>query len=412
MATKVKGDAIKEGSIPLSALSNEVKDKIENAGGGADWNAQEGEAGYIKNKPFYTKGDTRQIDVDGEYTIVVGEFNIGDRIDISWDLICYNDEIFRGSTSFVIQEDGEEPTYYYQENDFYIRGGKTFEMYAYGGGDSHYGKVTYTVNGEVKTIDKKYLPTLNWNAKEGEPGYIENKPFNEERVDGYLKFSYTRELDMDTDAREYIYAGSEDTKNRIQLKNNMAIYYLENYNIDSPIVISKSVGYGGHTFHDSLTINIINYEEEDFVEFIMNDDYGDLRIEYAMFTSLDASYLPETVIKTTPQTLSDTDKNQALANLGIDPIVLKYLCNPIIITSLDDRLPTDILKDDGTGVAMILPKYAGLIRGGYDSRKQQYVNACAVKSEENGFWYSVYIGGDLNITASIEFDGSLYYDDI
>ena len=52
MATKVKGDAIKEGSIPLSALSNEVKDKIENAGGGADWNAKQGEAGYIENKPF------------------------------------------------------------------------------------------------------------------------------------------------------------------------------------------------------------------------------------------------------------------------------------------------------------------------------------------------------------------------
>ena len=41
MSTKVKGETIKEGSIPLSALSNEVKDKIENAGGGADWKTQE-----------------------------------------------------------------------------------------------------------------------------------------------------------------------------------------------------------------------------------------------------------------------------------------------------------------------------------------------------------------------------------
>lgn len=40
---------------------------------------------------------------------------------------------------------------------------------------------------------------------------------------------------------------------------------------------------------------------------------------------------PDTVVKTTPQTLSDTDKNQALANLGIDPIVWKYMCNPYII---------------------------------------------------------------------------------
>lgn len=36
MSTKVKGEAIKEGSIHMSALADEVKDKIENAGGDAD----------------------------------------------------------------------------------------------------------------------------------------------------------------------------------------------------------------------------------------------------------------------------------------------------------------------------------------------------------------------------------------
>lgn len=43
MSTLVKGDKIKDGSIPYSALATEVKNKIENAGsgsGGADWNAQ------------------------------------------------------------------------------------------------------------------------------------------------------------------------------------------------------------------------------------------------------------------------------------------------------------------------------------------------------------------------------------
>lgn len=46
------GGEIKEGSIPLSALNDEVRDMIKSAGGGADWNAAEGEVGYIKNKPF------------------------------------------------------------------------------------------------------------------------------------------------------------------------------------------------------------------------------------------------------------------------------------------------------------------------------------------------------------------------
>lgn len=32
MSTKVKGEAIKESSIPMSALNDEVKNKIENAG--------------------------------------------------------------------------------------------------------------------------------------------------------------------------------------------------------------------------------------------------------------------------------------------------------------------------------------------------------------------------------------------
>lgn len=156
MSTKVRGDKIKEGSIPLSALSNEVKDKIENAGGGADWNAQEGDAGYIENKPFYTKGDTRQIDVDGDYIISISDINTGDKIDISWDLIYYDGKIFRGSTSFVTQE---QSTTYYEKDDFIINGaGVWLEMYVSGACDSLYGKVTVIVNSEVKTLEEKYIP--------------------------------------------------------------------------------------------------------------------------------------------------------------------------------------------------------------------------------------------------------------
>lgn len=243
MSTKVKGDKIKEGSIPLSALDNAVKEEFDytipfggyagtleynnpiqcssykiylvsntnkiyeitypqtitlsgngpsvdvkiNTGNGGfivealssaiilyklkiynykkeisspnpDWNAKQGEAGYIENKPFYTEGDIRQIDVDGEYTIAVGEFNIGDRVYVSWDLEYYDGEVFRGSASFVIEEGGEEPTQYYERDNFHIRGGTYVEMYAYGGGDSLYGKVTVMVNSEIKTLEEKYIP--------------------------------------------------------------------------------------------------------------------------------------------------------------------------------------------------------------------------------------------------------------
>ena len=50
------------------------------------------------------------------------------------------------------------------------------------------------------------------------------------------------------------------------------------------------------------------------------------------------------VIKTVPQTLSDTDKNQALANLGIDPIVWKYICNPLVIRD-EMECPQELLNN-------------------------------------------------------------------
>lgn len=179
-----------------------------------DWNAQEGDAGYIENKPFYTKGDTRQIDVNGEYEINVNGLNIGDIIDISWDIDYYNDEIFRGSTSFVMQT-GE--TIYYEKDGFSIIGmdgedGPFLSLYAYSAADSHYGKVIVTVNGEIKTLEEKYIP--------------------------------------------------------------------------------------------------------------------------------------DTVLKTTPQTLTDSDKNQALANLGIDPVVWKYLCRPFIFTGeTTEEIPSELMED-------------------------------------------------------------------
>lgn len=52
--------------------------------------------------------------------------------------------------------------------------------------------------------------------------------------------------------------------------------------------------------------------------------------------------LKETVIKTTPQTLSADAKNQALANLGIDPIVWKYICNPLILGDYLLEIPLEL----------------------------------------------------------------------
>ena len=201
METKIKGEAIKEGSIPLSALSNEIKNKIENAGaggGGADWNAQNGEAGYIENRTHYLDG-----------------------------------------------------------------------------------KFSYTLGKGVTKIPYVYVTAAYFNNT-----IIELPPFEDgleiSIVSGppiYLKYIY------------------ED--------NNPIIELIDNY----------------------------SYFKNNVIEFYQN------------VKQIDPAYIPNTVLKTTPQTLTDTDKNQALANLGIDPVVWKYLCNPYILKN-GETIPDELLSED------------------------------------------------------------------
>lgn len=239
-----------------------------------DWNAKENEPGYIENKPFYTEGDIRQIDVNGEYSILIGEFNIGDRIDVSWDLDYYDtEEVFHGSASFVIQEEGEEPTQYYEGDNFYIRGGKSFEMYAYGADDPLYGKVTVMVNGEIKTLEEKYIPN--------------------------------------------------------------------------------------------------------------------------------------TVLKTTPQTLTDTDKNQALANLGIDPVVWKYMCNPIILRD-GLGIPLELVDENKVTFKYKIPGIYKLEIND-DNHIDYYIYNCTHYYEDDGLYARV--GSEqnyqINIIKNTEWDPEL-----
>ena len=229
MATKVKGDAIKEGSIPLSALSNEVKDKIKNAGGGADWNAQEGEAGYIENKPFGIKY-------------------------CPWD-----------------SNDGE-----------------------------------YSISGN------KLMVTYPW---------FTSIMFKEPKFDyGLCVF--------DKDGNDY----SETIS-------------------DYDIAIFFDVTYVQSTH--TLTIECSEGNIEDFIDCIKPTYVNHIEIDYI-----------DSVIKTTPQTLSNTDKNQALANLGIDPVVLKYMLNNIIIQENDilgSEYKDILLVSNGEPVCIKFP-YNNLIK--------------------------------------------------
>lgn len=83
---------------------------------------------------------------------------------------------------------------------------------------------------------------------------------------------------------------------------------------------------------------------------------------------VDDAVIPNTVLKTTPQTLTDTDKNQALANLGIDPVVWKYLCTPCII-KYGEKVPEELIGEfnedvgESGGYELKYP-YSGMYRIG------------------------------------------------
>ena len=219
MITKVKGEAIKEGSIPMSALSTEVKDKIENAGGGADWNAQEGEVGYIQNKPF--------------------------------------------GFSYI--------------------------------GDTHFG------DNEWETYENIYL-------------YVAKRSHNDTYLTdyGYIRFYDGMSHTFDIDGGD----------GKITVYNDGCF----------PRIISQD-------YFDT---------EEQAAEFLNNV------LKVVGINELDNAFLADTVVKTTPQSLEVEEMHQALSNLGIDPVVWKYVCNPYVLNILNPnaKLPMDLVNicfnDDGS----------------------------------------------------------------
>lgn len=256
MSIKVKGEAIKEGSIPLSALTTEVKDKIENVG--ADWNAQEGEAGYIKNRTHY-----RDYNLDAIPSIV----NVP-----------------------LLDEVGD----YYTFKFNYIKLPEDW----------------FNIENDTIKLLKPLIFKVNTPSYSDEWNYDD---YNDHDIPYKTSFGDTYESNCDIGG------------------DNACIIYIHDNNI----------------YKDGLyfAIDLISTPEV-------------IKVKHLGVKTLDEEYLPNTVVKTTPQTLTDTDKNQALANLGIDPVYFKYLCNPCqiyISDTYDDNInnvPEDIIpiifNEDGT----------------------------------------------------------------
>ena len=222
---------------------------------------------------------------------------------------------------------------------------------------------------ELRTKVENNNIAPDWNAQKGEAGYIENRTH-------YV-----------TGTAETINVNGEwsITKTNIIVNDDSIIDI--SWNID----LMANHTEGSCRFTGTDESNSYSFDNDGFhIDFqnhggLIDLDmwafggadphYGTVTIGVDLkYKTLDEVYIPDTVVKTTPQTLSDTDKNQALANLGIDPVVWKYIMNPFVLQT-GRIVPDELIASDG--VSFKYP-YAGMYNWAkgyaYDKDNFEYGN--------------------------------------
>lgn len=388
-----------------------------------DWNAQKGEAGYIENRTHYVTGTAETINLNGEYGITKNNItvNVDSTIDISWNIDFMGNHT-EGSCRFT---GIDESNYYSFDNggfniDFINNGGLVdLNMYAFGGGEPHYGTVTIGVDMRHKTLDEVYIPDtiarksdipvpiiINYNtikdAANSEVNtiseqtwlkYIANDTYKNYdwiiQRDG-IKYNCTVIPDYDNKHIQILYFTRNEIEGtsgplgnaimkysglRIQLlpytENTYLIYKIsnggsletrefvfgENYNKNAYLIAAaqmsgidtidckwvyttkddSTITVNGQYFHieNSITnVDAIFSVKDKSLTYV--DGNGLInKVTFADNGSYDISKnnpdISDTVVKTTPQTLSDADKNQALSNLGLSDVATT-------LTTLDERI--------------------------------------------------------------------------
>jgi hypothetical protein len=272
---------------------------------------------------------------------------------------------------------------------------------------------------ENKQLFKKNMGSFaDWNVQEGEAGYIENKPFGvylEKETLDFLKNRQYEEIEspfeeypycykisgerMFGDLYGYLYGIWDYDKKEYDLKKT----YFDGYDQNTYHLMKGDVWYdwGGDIWGklkfdndpyggvDNCDIYICvadngltNYN--DTIDYLIQEVYW-LRTSPNVY-KINQEYLPDTVLKTTPQELSDDDKNQALANLGIDPVVWKYMCNPYIISAYtpNNDLPEElrnIIEDEDGYLTTLALKVLAMTNYDGDTYSINYVTSTTIKSE-------------------------------
>lgn len=225
--------------------------------------------------------------------------------------------------------------------------------------------------------------TPDWNAQKGKAGYIENRTHYVDIIrgetlkdisaasdiyaDSKLKSHGYENIDGDTFMKLVYEQGSETYIDNLYIGPEFIkaiqgerIYYNydTSYQFDYSYSYDSSTDTDIETYTSTIWINVdamvdrleddevLEYAKEKAKESIIVYDLKYVPSgKYFIKKTLEDKYLPNTVLKTTPQTLSDEDKNQALTNLGIDLVVWKYMCNPIDINPILHSVDLDGNED-------------------------------------------------------------------
>lgn len=306
MSTKVKGDKIKEGSIPLSALSS--GDNLL--------------AGLVGDDSSFIAMTEDNVNYDprtSEKTVYIYITTRNRMVELS----KYNK---------VTIVDGPPAELIWDNNGVRITG------FA-----SYYNPIMYF---------KLKAPTPNWNAQEGEAGYIENKPFEKIIFDGIIERDNLIVYNYYTNDSS-VYISLEGTE----------ILQFEEYGAEQEITLDLPAIEIYWNGVDQVYITNLSDKPIDIIKNYIS--------VYGYNRRLLSSSIDDGVIKTFPQTLSDDAKNQVLSNLGIDPVVWKYMMNPYGITP-GQPIPEDlanIIYDEEEGFLPIIK------------------NVCYIKEDTDAVYY-------------------------
>ena len=189
--------------------------------------------------------------------------------------------------------------------------------------------ISQDANGVITATKKNVkIPTPDWNAQEGEGGYIENRPF----YGGNIIKQYGSSVNQTSNSYQLEQYNMWKVTNFVLLNDNTGeSLYVDDIDLFEFTEQTYSISDGEYEVKVKVERDMLDATFS--VDIIKNNNdcrYVLFLNKYANIQKLDDKYLPDTVIKTTPQTLSDDEKNQALTNLGLSDVVNVINDMPIV----------------------------------------------------------------------------------